>query len=356
MFYRYEIKNNGSEDILYLYLTMQYEFSKELGNINDIEIKRRTNNFIRNNNINFNGEKVYLVIDGIVVKAFNLDKNDKNIELLKNNLFYGNDIYLVTLELDNGAIIEISLREYLLGAIATNMIPNINIEVIKAMAVLYRTFAFREMSKNKKIKAINNFVVYKPISYYKLYFAPDYDMVVNNLNLAIDDTDCIFLSYKNDYILPFIHITNYGYTLEDSRYSYLSSVSSLWDFSSPYFVASRKIDYNILSRIFKDNINKDVYIKILEISPNGRVLKIRFGSRIYDGVEFSKILNLKSLYLNIIINKDNITFITKGYGEFMGLSIYGANELATNGCNYTNILNYYFPKVKINKYIKELSK
>ena len=78
-----------------------------------------------NNNINFNGEKVYLVIDGIVVKAFNLDKNDKNIELLKNNLFYGNDIYLVTLELDNGAIIEISLREYLLGAIATNMIPNI---------------------------------------------------------------------------------------------------------------------------------------------------------------------------------------------------------------------------------------
>ena len=31
MFYRYEIKNNGKEEILYLYLTMSYEFSKELG-------------------------------------------------------------------------------------------------------------------------------------------------------------------------------------------------------------------------------------------------------------------------------------------------------------------------------------
>ena len=30
MIYRYEIKNNGAEDILYLYVTMTYEFSKEL--------------------------------------------------------------------------------------------------------------------------------------------------------------------------------------------------------------------------------------------------------------------------------------------------------------------------------------
>ena len=53
MFYRYEIKKVNDEDVLYLYLTMAYEFSKELGvEADDTDIKRRTKNFIKNNNIN----------------------------------------------------------------------------------------------------------------------------------------------------------------------------------------------------------------------------------------------------------------------------------------------------------------
>lgn len=56
MFYRYEIKDVGNEDVLYLYLTMAYEFSKELGiNASDDDIKRRTRNFVKNNNIDFKG-------------------------------------------------------------------------------------------------------------------------------------------------------------------------------------------------------------------------------------------------------------------------------------------------------------
>ena len=59
--------------------------------------------------------------------------------------------------------------------------------------------------------------------------------------------------------------------------------------------------------------------------------------------------------INIIMNVDNIKIISKGYGNGYGLSLYGANEMANNGCNFANILKYFFPKVKINKYIKELS-
>ena len=74
MFYRYEIKNNGKENILYLYLNMAYEFSRELVlDVNHDEITRRTKNFIKNNNINYDGDKVYLVIDGIVVKTIDIN-------------------------------------------------------------------------------------------------------------------------------------------------------------------------------------------------------------------------------------------------------------------------------------------
>ena len=43
MFYQYEIKNNN----LYLYLTMKYEFSKELAIMNDSDLGRRCRNFIQ---------------------------------------------------------------------------------------------------------------------------------------------------------------------------------------------------------------------------------------------------------------------------------------------------------------------
>ena len=54
MFYKYEIKSNGEEDVLYLYLSLNYEFSRELIlNSLDEDLTRRTINFIRNNKINY---------------------------------------------------------------------------------------------------------------------------------------------------------------------------------------------------------------------------------------------------------------------------------------------------------------
>ena len=111
MFYKYEIKNNGKENILYLYLNMAYEFSKELAlDINHNEVARRTNNFIKSNNIDFNGDKVYLVIDGIVVKTLDISDIKDNPKDIKSDFIYSNDKFLVTLKLDGTSFIEITLK------------------------------------------------------------------------------------------------------------------------------------------------------------------------------------------------------------------------------------------------------
>ena len=354
MFYRYEIKKTKDEDVLYLYLTMNYEFSKELGlKGSDVEIKRRTKNFIKNNNINFNSGKVYLIVDGIMVRSFDI-KNIDEIEILKDNLYYSNDHYYINLRLESNTVIEISLKDYLLGVLATNCIPDINIEVLKALAILYRTYAFKKMHEDDIVDALDMLALYKPISYYKLSLAPNYDNMIKLFEEAIDDTNCIFITYKDYYILPFIHITNNGFTLKDDRYPYLSSVYSLWDYSSPYFIETKKIDYNTLSNLFKFKINNRTKFSILEKSPYGKVLKIKIGKHTMDGKDFKNTLNLRSQYINIIINRNNICIISRGYGDFLGLSIYGSNEIALNGCNYSDILNYYFPNTKLKRYIKEL--
>ena len=355
MFYRYEIKNIGDEDVLYLFLTMNYEFSKELGsNSSDSELRRRTNNFIKNNHIEFNGNKVYLVIDNVIVKAFQISK-DQKIDSLPNKKSYDDLDYMVTVQLDDSSIVEISLSDYLLGALATNMVPNLSIEVLKAMAVLYRTYAYKQMAEYQVIKATNEFFSYKPIEYYKIAFAPEYDAVVTTIKEAIKQTNSMFASYEKAYILPFIHVCNHGRTLEDSRYPYLSSVSSLWDSSSPFYVDTANFSYSFLSIFFHFNIDKDTSFQILEVSPYGKVLKLKIGNSTIDGKKFMNLLHLKSQFLSIIINNQSISVVTHGWGDALGLSLYGACHLAENGCSFANILNYYFPKITICKYIKELS-
>lgn len=355
MFYKYEIKNNGVEDILYLYLTMSYEFSRELSFESDKEITRRTKNFIKNNGIDYKGDKVYLVIDGVVVKSLDIKDTEENIEVLKENLYYSNEYYFVSVQLDDHSMIEISLKDYLMGVLATNMIPTLELETLKALCVLYRTYAYYSMSNYQYIQATNEFVLYKPISYYKLTWIDHYDEIVSRIIKAIDETDCLFMTYQHSYILPFIHFSNTGKTLSLQQYPYLTSVKSLWDLASPYYVETNEFTFSYMSKLLKNDISSNTEFKILEIDSNHFVKKIKIGNAIFTGEEFMRLFHLKSTNISIIINNDHVKIITKGWGNGLGLSIFGSNELAKNGCSFLNILKYYFPKTQINRYIKELS-
>ena len=53
---------------------------------------------------------------------------------------------------------------------------------------------------------------------YKIAFAPDYDTIVATLKDALIQTNAMFVTYQGEYILPFIHVCNFGHTLEDTRY------------------------------------------------------------------------------------------------------------------------------------------
>ncbi len=350
MFYRYEIKNNGKEDILYLYLTMTYEFSNELGKTKHNQLLiNKTKDFIKNNSIDFKGNKVYLVIDGIVVKALEI-KNENDIEILKmtNEKYHNN--YLVTVKMDKLIITKITLKEYLLGVLATNAIPNLEFTTLKALCVLYRTYAYSQMKEYNYIPAVNEFQIYKPISYYKFFWLSEYQSLYNKLEKAINDTECEFASFNGNYILPFIHITNNGQTKENPKYPYLESRLSLWDYASPYYLEVKDMDYQQLSDILKIDKKNLHHIEITKFENGSHIKEIKVGGQIFDGKSFRNLLGLKSTDINIIINPTFIRFITKGYGHQFGLSQFGANEIAKTGCSYTDILKYYFPKVVIKKY------
>lgn len=347
MFYRYEIAKQNGEDVLYLYLTMKYEFSKELVGEDDKELGRRTNHFIQANNIPFKGNKVFLVVDDMIVKSINLNSiinyhTDTNI--------YSVDSFLINIELDDHSLCEVTLREYLISTLFYKYMENIHDEVLKAICILYNTYAYKMMKEEGKILATNPFVIFKPTSYYKTMFS-NYEMIVNRFQGIINQIDSMFLKYKDDYILPFIHYSNAGKTLSNNNYPYLSSVKSLWDLMSPYYIDINDFTYMELRDKLKIDIKNNTNISIYNNSNSIR--KIVIGDHIFSIEEFKKLLQLKSCNIYIILYSNFIRILTSGWGNDYGLSIYGANNIANNGGNYYQILKYYFPKIKMFLYTKK---
>lgn len=344
MFYQYEIKNN----VLYLYLSMKYEFSNEISIMNDEDLGRRCKNFIQNNNIDFKGNKVFLVVDGIVVKTLDISTIN-NIVKLDNK--YSCDNFLINIKLDDDSICEVTLREYLMSLLFYQYEYTNDTEVLKAICILYNTYAYKVMRDNNYISVNDSFSPYHPINYYRKLFG-NFNVVKDIINSIIDEVECIFVSYNDDYILPFIHYSNSGKTLTNSKYSYLSSVKSLWDMTSPYYVVVNDFKYSDINKILGTNLSNkssiNIYVK-------GSSKSIVLDNRIYSVEEFISMLNLNSNDIYFIVHDTYLRIITKGLGNSYGLSIYGACEISLDGGKYYNILKYYFPKTKLLKYIKELS-
>lgn len=345
MFYKYEIKNVNGVPELYLYLTLKYEFSNELNFTEDNKLRIMTYDFIKNNNINFYGNTINLVVDGVIVKRFNVNNQDYICSEK-----YSPDNFLVNIKLEDNSLCEISLREYLLSVILSKYSNELGDEVLKCLCILYNTFCFKMMREDNYINSNNPFALFIPLSEYKDKYK-NYEAVIKRLNNIIDECRGIFISYNNEYILPFIHYCNSGKTISNIKYAYLSSVKSLWDLSSPSYLSISDYNYEDVNEKLGIDINGNVKIRV---SNNGRMVHI--GGKSFSIFELKNTFNLDSNDISIIVNKDNIRFITKGLGNGLGLSIYGSCCIEYNGGNYYNILNYYFPKCKLNKYIKELSK
>lgn len=341
MFSHYLIQNVQGEDILYLYMTYQYEFSEEFGSYSEKDLRVLSSNFIKTNHIPFKGHKIYFVVDGFVVKKIDMDYSDF--------LYYAPDQFYLQMKLEDQSRCEISLREYLISILFSYYNTDIGDEVFKCICILFNTYAYLRMSKDGYLTCTDSFGPYLPsLEYRNLY--SHYDEILKRINGIIDFCSCMFLGYHQEYVLPFIHYSNNGRTLSSIKYPYLSSVKSLWDITSRDYLNIVDYNYSTLSDLLQVKIDSHSTIEVLN---NGYSMK--FGYKTFLIRELKEMLHLKSNDISVIVNRDKVRFVTRGIGNGLGLSIFGSICLENNGCNYEEILRYYFPKCMLYKNIKELS-
>ena len=79
------------------------------------------------------------------------------------------------------------------------------------------------------------------------------------------------------------------------------------------------------------------------------MVKLSLGKKEITGEEWKEWFSLPSTNFYFEDYEGQLRIISLGKGRGLGLSQYGANEMAKSGASYQEILQYYYKEIALNK-------
>ena len=299
-------------------------------------VNNTTNSYISTENIANNTSSS---IESSQKEESSVNKVDNNIYINLNN---------------KGVITSIELEEYIVGVVAAEMPASFNVEALKAQAIAARTYTVKKASAGKTLVNSTLDQVYNTLDEMKSKWGSSFSTYYNKIKGAVSSTKGLVITYNGKYIDALYSSMTNGKTEQPEyvwaySYPYLKCVSSSWDKNVKGFEVVKNLEYATVSKALGQTVTKDTVIEILSYTISGRVDKIKIGDKTYTGVEIRTKLGLRSTDFTIVLNDNNISVTTRGFGHGVGLSQYGANEMAKQGYTYDKILHHYYTGITISK-------
>jgi stage II sporulation protein D len=258
--------------------------------------------------------------------------------------FYGR---LIIIDGEDGpvAINELLLEKYVEGVVASEMGEDWPLEALKAQAVLSRTYAFQKKMMNKS----------KP---YHLIASTFHQVYAINtpgptIQSAVRETEGQILTFKGNPIIAFYHSTTGGKTelpeeVWQTKFPYYAKSRVCEDLISPYFVWYREfylkdigsaLGLTDIKGITLHSYTATGRVKAVNVLTEGRV-HIVLAKQLREKLGFKA---LPSTNFTLDHQGDQLIFQGQGYGHGVGLSQYGARQMAIDGKTYKEILSYFYP-------------
>lgn len=267
-------------------------------------------------------------------------------------------------------IIEIDIDEYLVGVVSAEMPALFEIEALKAQAIAARTYIYYKqhlidlnLSDGVHIGA----VVCNDHTHCKSYidiantnpWGDYYDDYFEKITQAVQETTGEIIVYEDEPIASVFHSvssekTESAVDVWGSDIPYLVSVESFGsENSAKYYEQKSFLFDDFKKKILKENSNatfsedpKTWFFNSTR-SDTGGIIEVYVGGVVFKGTKLREIFELNSTNFTVTYDEEYITFNTTGYGHGVGMSQYGANELAKNGSSYEEILQWYYTDTKI---------
>lgn len=265
------------------------------------------------------------------------------------------------LRVNSGKVTNVNTRDYIIGAVASEISPLSEKEAIKAQAVACYTYAKYKMEKGSDISDSSETCQgYADKKELKEKWGGNFDLYYEKIESCVDEVLGQYMTYKGKTIIAPYHAISPGKTENASvvwkeDISYLKSVSAPGDelcgeFDSTVTLSADEFKKRA-EKLGSVDLSGDYtkWVGKIKTSKVGYVTEIAIGKKAFDASSVRSAFSLRSPYFTVSCKDGNIIFSVKGYGHGLGMSQYSADYMARQGSSYDEILKHFYKGIKIKK-------
>lgn len=271
------------------------------------------------------------------------------------------------LDRSSGEIREVAVKDYVTGAVCSEMPATFSSEALKAQAVSAHTWALycqKQAEKNGQEYDFSadpeNWQGYVTKEQAEERFGEYFSEYWGKVSRAADEVwEEIAVDSDGNPIVAAYHAISSGRTesaenVWGNAQSCLVPVESGGDIHAPGYrktktISQEEVKQHLEGAGAKLPENPQEWFSILERSGSGYVTAVQAGNKQMSGLELRELLGLRSSDFTISFENGEFCFTTLGYGHGVGLSQYGADYLARQGKNYREILEHYYAGATVQK-------
>lgn len=256
-----------------------------------------------------------------------------------------------------GRVMTLGLEEYITCVVAGEMPVSFGEEALKAQAVAARSYAMYRISRgSQNINSHAGAQLCTDSKHCKAYVtreqlaekwgADTAEDIFEKVTAAVAATCGEILTYEGEPALAVFHsssnkVTESAEAVWGSHVPYLVSVETPEETEPQVAVFTRTELADLLAPYGVSYEGTE--LPELEYDEAGRVASVIFGDTAVSGTRMREALGLRSTDFSLVILDGEYIFTVRGYGHGVGMSQYGAAEMAAEGKTYKEILVHYYP-------------
>lgn len=263
---------------------------------------------------------------------------------------------------------QMTLKRYLEGVVRGEMPASFELEALKAQAAAERTYVYYQLAQGRKDAHPDaDFCTdhtccsaYLSETAAQEKWGADFAPWNTRVVQAVADTDGLVALYNGEPILAVFHSSSAGRTAAagdvwSGDLPYLASVASPESadtvpnyYSTVTFTAAEAKDLLLAARpeLQLTGTPEDWFGAVTE-NASGRVETVTVAGTDLQGTKLRRIFSLRSACFTLTTDVAGVTFHVTGYGHGVGMSQYGAEQLAKAGKTWQEILEWYYTGVTI---------
>lgn len=263
-----------------------------------------------------------------------------------------NALYISVL-MNDATIVDMELDAYLVSVVLMEMPASFEAEALKAQAVVARTYTMkRYASGGKHIGAV---VCTDSTCCQGFCTAGDHlerggsESDIEKVRQAVLATKDQVLTYNGSYIDATYFACSGGKTesalaVWGADIPYLQAITSPGEEQAAHYTDTVTFTTEEFSELLGVKLSgrPETWIEDISYTDGGGIEMMRICGTDYKGTVLRKLLGLRSTAFVITALGETVTITTRGHGHRVGMSQYGADAMAINGCTYDQILTYYY--------------